>query len=183
MVKCAIELNIWQAVEDIMAGSHEVRELVKEGKLKVMGAMYDIETGKVDWLGEHPGQAALISSPHGGLPVSALAAGVAFLVSCAAGLVLFLLFVNKKTRLASLKIRGRLMAAMVCAALTVLAGSLALTLYAWITHTRLGIADMAVSMAGPLVAATIFGLLSVRSIIGSFKTVIDALKAGRGDEA
>jgi carbonic anhydrase len=183
MVKCAIEQNVWQSVEDIMVGSHEVRSLVKEGKLKVVGALYDIETGKVDWMGEHPGQAALISSPHGGVPVIAHAAGVAFLSSCAAGLVFFLLFVNRKTRFSSLKIRGRLVAAMVCAALTALAGSLALTLFAWITHMKLGTVDMAASMAGPLVAATVFGLLSVRSIIGSFKTVIDALKAGKGDEA
>jgi len=30
--------------------------LVKAGKLKVVGAIYDIETGSVEWLGEHPQQ-------------------------------------------------------------------------------------------------------------------------------
>lgn len=183
MVQCAIELNIWQSVKDIMEGSHEVRDLVKEGKLKVVGAMYDIETGKVDWLGEHPAQAALISAPHGGVPAGARAAGVAFLASCAAGLVFFLLFVARKTRFSFLKIRGRLVAALVCAALTALAGTLALMTYTRLTHLSPGFQDIALSMAGPLAAATVFGLLSVRSIIGSFKTVIDALRAGKGDEA
>jgi carbonic anhydrase len=50
IIPFAIEQNIWQGVEDLFTKSPAVRNLVKEGKIKVVGAMYDVSTGKVDWL-------------------------------------------------------------------------------------------------------------------------------------
>jgi carbonic anhydrase len=53
----AIEENVWQGVEDVFMKSAAVRALVKDGKVKVVGAIYDIGTGKVRWLpGEKVGQ-------------------------------------------------------------------------------------------------------------------------------
>ena len=44
-------------------GSHrKAFELVASGKLKVVGAVYDISTGKVDFLGEHPWQGELLGA-------------------------------------------------------------------------------------------------------------------------
>jgi len=50
IVPFAIEENVWQGVEDLFMKSPAVRNLVKEGKVKVVGAIYDLGTGKVEWL-------------------------------------------------------------------------------------------------------------------------------------
>ena len=46
----AIEENVWQAVTDLFMKSPAVRNIVKEGKAKVAGAIYEVGTGKVRWL-------------------------------------------------------------------------------------------------------------------------------------
>jgi carbonic anhydrase len=53
--------NVWQAMEDIYKNSPMIRENVKNGKVKMVGALYDIKSGKVSWLGLHPQQAQLLS--------------------------------------------------------------------------------------------------------------------------
>lgn len=44
--------NVWQGIDELFMRSPAVRELVKSGKAKVVGAMYDVATGKVEWLPE-----------------------------------------------------------------------------------------------------------------------------------
>jgi carbonic anhydrase len=56
----AVELNVWQSIADILARSDAVRERVEAGKLKVVGAVYDLHDGTVHFLGEHPHQADLL---------------------------------------------------------------------------------------------------------------------------
>lgn len=56
LIAIAIRKNILQALQDIITRSDEVRGLLRRGTLKVIGALYDIETGSVLWLGEHPDQ-------------------------------------------------------------------------------------------------------------------------------
>jgi carbonic anhydrase len=53
--------NVWQAMEDIYKNSPMIREKVKDSKVKMVGALYDIKSGKVSWLGPHPQQAQLLS--------------------------------------------------------------------------------------------------------------------------
>ncbi len=48
----AIEENVWQGIEDLFMKSPSSRRLVHEGKVKVVGAIYDVGTGKVSWLPE-----------------------------------------------------------------------------------------------------------------------------------
>lgn len=50
LVDLCIEENVWQSFRDLFAKSPETRELVKSGKVKALGAIYDLETGKVNWL-------------------------------------------------------------------------------------------------------------------------------------
>lgn len=57
----AIEANVWQGIEDIFRTSPMIADTVKSGKLKVEGALYDIETGMVVWKGPHPNQDKLIN--------------------------------------------------------------------------------------------------------------------------
>jgi carbonic anhydrase len=52
IVPHAIVENVWQGVTDLFMKSAKVREMAKDGKVKVVGAMYDVGTGKVDWLPE-----------------------------------------------------------------------------------------------------------------------------------
>ncbi len=52
VVPYAIENNVWQAIEDLFMQSAATRALVEEEKVKVVGAIYDVGTGKVHWLSE-----------------------------------------------------------------------------------------------------------------------------------
>ncbi|GFK93187.1 Carbonic anhydrase 2 [Fundidesulfovibrio magnetotacticus] len=61
----AIEANTWQSIEDLFKQSPMMRDMVKAGNVKVVGAIYDIESGKVNWLGEHPKQAELVALTGG----------------------------------------------------------------------------------------------------------------------
>jgi carbonic anhydrase len=56
-----IKANVWQAMEDIYKNSPLMREKAKDGKVKLVGAHYDIKSGKVSWLGPHPQQAQLVA--------------------------------------------------------------------------------------------------------------------------
>lgn len=48
----AVEQNVWQAMGDLFLKSPATRQLVKEGKVKAVGAVYDLATGKVQVLPE-----------------------------------------------------------------------------------------------------------------------------------
>ncbi len=50
IIPYAIEENVWAAVKDLFLQSPATRELVKSGKALVTGAIYDVSTGKVNWL-------------------------------------------------------------------------------------------------------------------------------------
>ena len=49
IIRYAIEENVWQGIEDLFMKSPAVRKIVKSGKAKVVGAVYDVGTGKVAW--------------------------------------------------------------------------------------------------------------------------------------
>jgi methyl-accepting chemotaxis protein len=59
----AVKCNVWTAISDLFKNSSEVRELVQGGKLTVVGAVYDLESGAVNFLGAHPQQAQLLTTP------------------------------------------------------------------------------------------------------------------------
>ncbi|MCG3137738.1 MAG: hypothetical protein HJJLKODD_01588 [Phycisphaerae bacterium] len=61
LVAAAIKANIWQAIADTLQGSAELRELVRENKLRVIGALYDLESGRVEFLGRHPDELQLLT--------------------------------------------------------------------------------------------------------------------------
>lgn len=55
----AIKENVWQTVFTLLKTSPVLSEKVRSGELKLVGAVCDVSTGKVEWLGEHPWQAEL----------------------------------------------------------------------------------------------------------------------------
>ncbi|RIK67332.1 MAG: carbonic anhydrase [Planctomycetota bacterium] len=62
LVPFAVEQNVWHSIEDLIAHSDGVRGRITAGTLEVIGAVYDISTAKVRWLGRHPDEAALCRS-------------------------------------------------------------------------------------------------------------------------
>ncbi len=60
LINFAVTENVWQGIDDLFKISVEVRHLVSSGSLDVQGAVYELETGKVKWLGRHPDQRALL---------------------------------------------------------------------------------------------------------------------------
>jgi carbonic anhydrase len=61
LVSALVEANVWQAIEDLLLRSSSTRERMKNGRVNVIGAVYNIETGTVKWMGTHPEQESLIS--------------------------------------------------------------------------------------------------------------------------
>lgn len=62
LLNAAIEDNVWYQMETLIKSSDIVRNRVKDGRLKVVGAVRDLITGRVKWLGEHPRQKELLSA-------------------------------------------------------------------------------------------------------------------------
>jgi len=52
VVPYATEENVWMGIETLFRESPSTVKLVKQGKVKVVGAMYDLSDGKVTWLSE-----------------------------------------------------------------------------------------------------------------------------------
>jgi len=62
LVGPAVKENVWQSIFDLLRFSPPIRHLAASGQLKIVGAVYDISSGKVEWLGEHPWQSELVSA-------------------------------------------------------------------------------------------------------------------------
>ncbi len=54
--------NVWQSIYDLLKNSEEVRVKVAHHEIKVVGALYDVASGKVEFLGEHPWQTELVTA-------------------------------------------------------------------------------------------------------------------------
>jgi carbonic anhydrase len=61
-VEDTVRANIFVQISSLFAGSEILREAVKAKKAMVVGAVYDITTGNVEFLGEHPDTADLVSA-------------------------------------------------------------------------------------------------------------------------
>ena len=59
IIPYAVEENVWQGIHDLFMKSPETRNMVKDGTAKVVGAIYDVGTGKVKWLPEEKVQEIL----------------------------------------------------------------------------------------------------------------------------
>ena len=58
----AVRENVWQTIYDLYSSSPELRSFASNGSVKVVGAVYDIHSGQVEWIGEHPWQREIISA-------------------------------------------------------------------------------------------------------------------------
>jgi carbonic anhydrase len=102
LVKAAIRANVWNTVATTLTQSEEVRELVKEKKLQVVGALYDLATGQVEWLGPHPQESELlrheIAQSEPAHPLMIFASVLAVPLAVALVLMLCLRFVGPSPR-------------------------------------------------------------------------------------
>lgn len=73
MVGYAVHENVWQSIGDLFEHSVAVREMVKQGKVRVVGAVYELESGKVEWLPEEK-VAELLAAAEAKAPAAAPAA-------------------------------------------------------------------------------------------------------------
>lgn len=62
LIDLTIKENVYQTISDILSKSKIISELVETKKVKVVGAIYDIESGEIAWLGEHPDQEKYIKA-------------------------------------------------------------------------------------------------------------------------
>ena len=67
LVPALVEANVWQAIEKLFLRSSSTRERTKDGRVKVVGAVYDIETGTIKWMGTHPEQDSLLTDMKKGV--------------------------------------------------------------------------------------------------------------------
>jgi carbonic anhydrase len=66
LVPAATEANVWNSIEQLFKHSPTTRHYVQSGKLKVIAAVYDVKSGRVRWLGEHPQQSKLLGGSDKG---------------------------------------------------------------------------------------------------------------------
>lgn len=71
LVSKAITANVWLTMENLLRKSGELREFVAQGKVMLVGGIYDLHSGQVAWLGAHPDQGKLLAAApkgHGMMP-------------------------------------------------------------------------------------------------------------------
>ena len=56
LVLACVKSNVWKAVRDALDASEALRHAVKSARVKVVGGVYDLRTGGVEWLGPHAEQ-------------------------------------------------------------------------------------------------------------------------------
>lgn len=62
LVAEAIKENVYETISKLLSSSHTLNEAAKAGKLRVVGAIYDIEQATVSWLGPHPQEPEILLS-------------------------------------------------------------------------------------------------------------------------
>ena len=71
LVPAAIQANVWESIRQLLKQSPIVRQRVAAGKLKVVGAVYAIEDGKVQWLDQFSNQSQLLRASATGSDAAA----------------------------------------------------------------------------------------------------------------
>ncbi len=179
LVDDAIRENVWQSIEDLLKRSEEARHLVSGKKLLIVGALYHIENGEVEWLGEHKEQVSFLahvnSGDHGSHSYKSLLISNGVLLSIF--LLSFIFFIGKNRLIKGMQVKGRMFTSFF-----VLIASLGIAM-AWEINKNTGHGahadkgDLILSVSVSLLMAITFAYIYMNSIIGSFKRVIGALKS------
>ena len=65
LLQAAITDNVWQAIDDTLRQIPIIRDKIRDNQVQVVGALYDLDSGQVQWLGPHPDQAKLVGGKKG----------------------------------------------------------------------------------------------------------------------
>lgn len=57
----AVRFNVMRSMNDLILESPAIASGVQSGGVRLVGAVYDLTTGRVEWLGQHPQQAAILA--------------------------------------------------------------------------------------------------------------------------
>jgi carbonic anhydrase len=68
LVPEAIRGNVFESMATLLRESDAVRERVESGKVQMVGAVYDLSAGTVEWLGPHPEEASLVAAAKKAAP-------------------------------------------------------------------------------------------------------------------
>ena len=66
MINEVVRANIFCGIEALFRGSLPLRTAVTTEQAAMIGALYDLESGQIDWLGPHPYQADWLQASAGG---------------------------------------------------------------------------------------------------------------------
>ena len=58
----AVKVNVFNTINNLIKGSTDIRDKVKSGQVEIQGGIYDLDSGRVEWLGRSPDQAKILSS-------------------------------------------------------------------------------------------------------------------------
>lgn len=58
----SIKANVWLTMEGLLRKSLVVREQVQAGRILLVGGVYDLVSGQVAWLGQHPEQGKILTA-------------------------------------------------------------------------------------------------------------------------
>jgi len=70
LVPEAIRANVFESMATMLRESDAVRDRVESGKTRMVGAVYDLTTGSVTWLGPHPEQTELVAKAKASAPTA-----------------------------------------------------------------------------------------------------------------
>lgn len=182
LLDAAIRLNVWQAIEDLFKKSHIAAELVKEKKLRVVGAIYHLDNGEVEWLGEHPGQKALLAaSGSGGEGHSSGAMTIAIIIVSSGIMALLFLAVYYQFFRVKVGKNASVMARLSAGFMAlVISAAIASSVNSWIAAHAAGGHSWIVLTVLPSVAtilSIVFSVIFTKSMAGSFRRVIGNLKS------
>lgn len=148
LVATAINANIFQSMADILSKSAIIAQRVRDGKVKVIGALYHLDSGTIDWLGEHPEQETLAAqalaagSGHGGHASAqhgASSLALKLLIGCfmmlAIFAIFFFFFIAENRLFKALRFKSRLMMSFVA----LLAGLSVFLVYLFDLHKAEGV--------------------------------------------
>jgi carbonic anhydrase len=62
LVARVVEANVWQTISELLRESDIIRQAVTNRTVQVVGAVYDMPSGRVKWLGTHPEQDSIITN-------------------------------------------------------------------------------------------------------------------------
>jgi carbonic anhydrase len=185
LVNEAVKLNVYQSIEDLFRGSEAAVELVEAGELEVIGGIYNLETGGIEWLGKHPQESSILRSidseeyvkDGNKFPTIGI---VGSLLSPLLLLFAFLIFISKKTGIISLKTKGKLIVSALFMVIAIAVPELIGLSLMGDPEFHISVNYVSLLIKIPLISVFLFGIAVAGSISNGFREHLQKLKIKYG---